>query len=261
MRGRRAGWVVSAIVLVLLSFAMHSRPDHATFSLVEVETARTVDFDSGAVWLLLLGSDAREGRTSPRPCGRDPARRRRLRGRHGRGVRGAARLVGRHPGPRDGAHQRRSDARGTRPDGEARRRPVRNRTRLRGHDRYRGPGRPRRRGRWHRDRRPEEITVPRTSTCPRPTWTIPRGRSRARRRGGCRVRPGPLPARAWRLRPVREPPGDDARRRPPAGAHQDDVGFVEASVLRALGILDTNLGAAELYRLTQAVAQSRPRRQ
>ena len=40
---------------------MHSRPDHATFSLVEVETARTVDFDSGAVWLLLLGSDAREG--------------------------------------------------------------------------------------------------------------------------------------------------------------------------------------------------------
>ena len=38
-------------------------------------------------------------------------------------------------------------------------------------------------------------------------------------------------------------------------AHQDDIGFVEASVLRALGVLDTNLGATQLYRLTQAVAQ------
>ena len=38
-------------------------------------------------------------------------------------------------------------------------------------------------------------------------------------------------------------------------AHQDDVGFVEASVLRAMGVLDTNLGADELYRLTQAVSQ------
>ena len=38
-------------------------------------------------------------------------------------------------------------------------------------------------------------------------------------------------------------------------AHRDDIGFVEASVLRALGVLDTNLGPTELYRLAQAVAQ------
>ena len=54
---RRLSVLVPALVLgLLLATGLHSRPSAASVSLVKVETAHTVDFESGVVWLLLLGS-------------------------------------------------------------------------------------------------------------------------------------------------------------------------------------------------------------
>jgi hypothetical protein len=38
-------------------------------------------------------------------------------------------------------------------------------------------------------------------------------------------------------------------------AHRNEIGLVEAGVMAALGVLDTNLGPTELYRLAEAVSQ------
>ena len=255
MRGRRAGWVVSTIVLVLLSFAMHSRPDHATFSLVEVETARTVDFDSGAVWLLLLGSDSREGQDV-------------LRGRAD-----AIQLVGvdfeagtavafgvprdswvdipghgterinaglTHGGP-DLMAKLVDDLFGIEPDyvvtiGTEGLTDLVDAV-----------------GGLEVDV-PEDITVPGDIDVPEATLEIPQGRSRldgAAAVGYARARYPLARGDFDRSANHQELMRGVVRQ---LSAHQDDVGFVEASVLRALGLLDTDLDAAELYRLTQAVS-------
>ena len=49
--------VLAGSVLVLPDAAPH----HARYSLVQVEAAKAVDFESGVVWFLLLGSDSRTG--------------------------------------------------------------------------------------------------------------------------------------------------------------------------------------------------------
>ncbi len=64
MTARRRWWFAArlALVLVLAGLTVPNatvRP--ATFSLTEVETAKDVDFSDGVVWILALGSDARPG--------------------------------------------------------------------------------------------------------------------------------------------------------------------------------------------------------
>jgi LCP family protein required for cell wall assembly len=61
-RRHTRGPVVGLVVGLLLALGLHSRPDVATFSLVKIETAHSVDFDQEVVWLLLLGSDADAGK-------------------------------------------------------------------------------------------------------------------------------------------------------------------------------------------------------
>ena len=102
---------------------------------------------------------------------------------------------------------------------------------------------------------PEDITVPGDIDVPEATLEIPRGRSRldgAAAVGYARAR-YPLARRGFDRSANHQELMRGVVRQ--LSAHQDDVGFVEASVvLRALGLLDTDLDAAELYRLTQAVS-------
>lgn len=59
MRPRRwAGW---ALVVAVAAFVPGPSVQPASISLTTVETARTVDFGDGVLWVLALGSDARPG--------------------------------------------------------------------------------------------------------------------------------------------------------------------------------------------------------
>lgn len=57
----RVRWAVLLVLLAVVVPGPSSRP--APISLVTVETASTVDFREGVVWVLALGSDARPGQT------------------------------------------------------------------------------------------------------------------------------------------------------------------------------------------------------
>jgi len=256
MTMRRAPGVVAVLVLALLSFAFQSGPDNAPFSLVKVETARTVDFDSGPVWLLLLGSDARqdtevlEGRADaiqlvgvdfeaggavafgvPRDSWVD------IKG-HGMQRINAGLAFG---GP-DLMAQLVEELFGIAPDyvvtigteGLA--------------DLVDAIG-------GIDIDVPKDIAVPEDIDVPEANLKIPKGRNRiggAAAVGFARARYPLARGDLDRSANHQEMMRGVVRQ---LGAHQDDVGFVEASVLGALGILDTNLGATELYRLTEAVSQ------
>jgi polyisoprenyl-teichoic acid--peptidoglycan teichoic acid transferase len=63
MRGLR-GVVRAVLMVALVALVVPGATVHpATLSLSQVETARSVDFQDGVVWVLVLGSDARDGTT------------------------------------------------------------------------------------------------------------------------------------------------------------------------------------------------------
>ncbi len=89
----------------------------------------------------------------------------------------------------------------------------------------------------------KQITVPSDIDVPEADLTIPAGRSQiggAAAVGFARAR-YPLPRGDFDRSANHQEMMRGVVRQ--LAAHQDDIGFVEASVLRALGILDTNLGA------------------
>ena len=236
---------------LVLGLGLHSRPD-ASFSLVKVETARAVDFDSGAVWLLLLGSDAHADEGTELMDGRADA----------------IQLVGvdfdagtavAFGVPRDswvdlddhGMNRINAglplggttlmassveDLFGITPDYVV----------TIGTDALAqlvdGVG-------------GIEVDTPRDVSEPDSGLDIRQGRNRI----------GGAEAVGFARARYRLPRGDFDRSANhqelmrgvarQLSAHRDDIGFLEANVLRAIGVLDTNLDPQELYRLTQAVAQ------
>lgn len=258
MKGRTR-WLSPALVLGLvlaLVLGLHSRPEAAVLSLVKVETARSVDFDSGVVWLLFLGSDARQGTKVldgradaiqlvgvdfeagtavafgvPRDSWVD------LEGHGMDRINAGLALDG--PELMAGAVE---DLFGVAPDyvvtigteGLA--------------ELVDGVG-------GIAIDVPQDAYVPNDIDNPEADLLIPKGRQQingAAAVGYARARydlpRGDFDRSAHHQEMMRGVVRQLA-------AHQDDIGFVEASVLRALGVLDTNLGATELFRLTQAVGQ------
>jgi len=251
MTRRRTRWSAPVLVLgLLLAVGLHGRPDAASLSLVKVEPAQAVDFESGAVWLLFLGSDAHagtevlEGRADaiqlvgvdfdagtavafgvPRDSWVELEGHGTNRINAGLPIGGTALMAS--------AVQ---DLFGISPDYVV----------TLGTDGLAklvdGVG-------------GIEIDTPRDVSEPDSGLDIRQGRNRIRGAeavGFARARYD-LPRGDFDRSANHQEMMRGVVRQ--LATHKDDVGFVEAAVLRALGVLDTNLGATELYRLTQAVSQ------
>ncbi len=248
---RRFSVLAPALVLGLfLAAGLHSRPDAASVSLVKVETAHTVDFESGVVWLLLLGSDARSG-TEILDGNSDGIQLVGVDFDTGSAVAfgvprdswvelegyGMDRI---NAGLREGGPELMAGAVeelfGVAPDYVV---TLGTRGLSKLVDSVGGI----------------EVDSVRDISGPALGLDIRKGRNRidgSEAIGFARAR--------YKL-----PRGDFDRSANhqemmrgvvrQLAAHKDDIGFIEANVLRALGVLDTNLGPNELYRLTQAVAE------